>query len=278
MIKIISDTSTLYSVNEGEKKGIVINPLSVIINNKTYREFEDIDSKEFIQLINENHMPSSSQPSIGNTVELYEKYKDYEILNITMADGLSGTYSSACTAKDMVENNEKIHILNSKTLCGNQRYLVEKSIELVKEGYKIEEIIRILEDKVSSSKSFLIPNDFEYLRRGGRLTAIAAKLGSILKFVPIITQTEDGMRLEKYGLKRTMNSAVDEIIRCFKDMNIDSTFKIYIGHGQYLEMAEKIKERIQKSFADVEIEIIELGPVFITQGGPKAISIQVIKK
>lgn len=185
MIKIISDTSTLYSVNEGEKKGIVINPLSVIINNKTYREFEDIDSKEFIQLINENHMPSSSQPSIGNTVELYEKYKDYEILNITMADGLSGTYSSACTAKDMVENNEKIHILNSKTLCGNQRYLVEKSIELVKEGYKIEEIIRILEDKVSSSKSFLIPNDFEYLRRGGRLTAIAAKLGSILKFVPI---------------------------------------------------------------------------------------------
>ena len=67
-------------------------PLSVTINGETYREFDEISSEEFVSIINQGHMPTSSQPAIGQVEELYRKYSGEQILNIAMAHGLSGTY------------------------------------------------------------------------------------------------------------------------------------------------------------------------------------------
>lgn len=278
MVKIMSDTSTLYSIKEGEKNNVIINPLSVTINEETYKEYEEISPKEFIGKINGGNIPSTSQPSIGNTVELYENNKEDDILNITMSDGLSGTYSSACTAREMVDNKDNIYVLNSRTLCGPQRYLVNKAVELANKDYKMKEIIEVLEDKISNSKSFLIPKDFDFLRRGGRLTPIAAKIGSMLKLIPVLTITEDGSRLEKFSLKRTISSAVDIIVDEFQKMNVNEEYIIYICHAGDEATANKCKERIKRTLTNTEIEIFELSPVFIAQGGPECISIQTIKK
>ena len=107
MIRILSDSSTLYSIEEGKERGVDILPLSVTIDNVTYKENEEITTEEFINIINiinKGHFPTTSQPAIGDVVSIYEKYPDDEIINITMADGLSGTYSTACSAKAIVEN------------------------------------------------------------------------------------------------------------------------------------------------------------------------------
>ena len=141
MIRIVADSSSLYSKNEGKEKGISIAPLAVNINGQTYKEFEDINTYEFIEIINKGHIPSSSQPSIGEVLEIYEQYKEDEIINISMADGLSGTYNSACMAKGMAENPERIDVINSKTLCGPHRYLVNLAAELVKQGKTKQEIV-----------------------------------------------------------------------------------------------------------------------------------------
>lgn len=99
MIKIISDSSILYSAKEWEENNIDIAYLSVTIDNKTYKEREEIDTEEFIKIINEGNIPTTSQPSVGEVVNLYNKYPEDEIINIALADGLSGTYNSACMAK-----------------------------------------------------------------------------------------------------------------------------------------------------------------------------------
>ena len=130
MIRIISDSSTLYSIEEGKKNKIDIAPLSVTINGETYRENEDITTEEFIKIINEGHLPISSQPSVGEVVNLYEKYPDDEIINISMADGLSGTYNSACMAKNMCQNSNNIEAVNARTLCMPHRYLVECAVKI----------------------------------------------------------------------------------------------------------------------------------------------------
>lgn len=278
MIKIISDSSTLYSVEEGKIKGIAINPLSVTINNESFKEYVDINPEEFIKKIKDGAMPVSSQPSIGQTINLYEEYKENEIINITLADGLSGTYSSACAAKESIDNNENIHIVNSKTLCGCQRYLVNKAVELVEKGCSVDEIIKTIEELSATTKSFLIPKDLEYLKRGGRLTPMAAKIGGLLKIVPVLMTNENNDKLEKFAIKRTINSALDAIIKEFEKSNINEEYKIYICHGDNMELAQKAKERIEVAFNNIEIEIYELSPVFITHGGPGAVAIQVIKK
>ena len=166
MVRIISDTSTLYSTTQAKDAGFAVSPLSVTINGKTYREFDEISSDEFVDIIRQGHMPTSSQPAIGEVSGLYEEFAGEEILNIAMADGLSGTYKSAVSAAQLTDHADKITVINTRTLCGPHRYVVQKAVEMAHNGATLNELKAWLEEKLDSAKSFLVPADFDYLRRG----------------------------------------------------------------------------------------------------------------
>ncbi len=278
MIKIVSDSSTLYSIKEGQANKIDIAPLTVSINNKTYREYEDINTEEFIDIINEGHIPKSSQPSIGEVLDIYSKYPDDEIINISMADGLSGTYNSACMAKNMDNNPDRIEVINSKTLCGPHRYLVDLAVKLSEASYTKDEIVKEIKEIIETSKSFLIPHDFDFLVRGGRISSIVGKIGSAIKLVPVMTLAEDCKSLIKFTTKRTYKKAIKKISEAFVEWNIDSSYKIYISHACKEDLAHEAKEIILEAIKNIEIEIKLLSPVFTTQGGPGCVAIQAIKK
>ena len=278
MIRIISDSSSLYSEKKGQEKNITIASLTVHINGKNYREYEDIETEEFIKIINEGHMPTSSQPSIGHVVDIYNQYKEDEIINISMADGLSGTYNSACVARGMAENPERIHVINSETLCGPQKYLVDLAAALVEEGKECKEIVDEINKALKESKSYLIPHDFDYLVRGGRISSIVGKIGSAIKLVPVMTMSDDKKSLVKFTTKRTYKKAVQKIIEQMTEDGINSEHKLYIYHACNENGAEEIKKIILSAIPDADIEVGLLGPVFTTQGGPGCISIQHIKK
>lgn len=278
MIRIISDSSSLYSEKKGQEKNITIASLTVHINGKSYREYEDIETEEFINIINEGHMPTSSQPSIGHVVDMYNQYEEDEIINISMADGLSGTYNSACVARGMAENPERIHVINSETLCGPQKYLVDLAAALVEEGKECKEIVDEINKALKESKSYLIPHDFDYLVRGGRISSIVGKIGSAIKLVPVMTMSDDKKSLVKFTTKRTYKKAVQKIIEQMTEDGINSEHKLYIYHACNEDGAEEIKKIILSAMPDADIEVGLLGPAFTTQGGPGCISIQHIKK
>lgn len=276
-MRIITDSGSLYSPEQGQKLGIDVLPLHVVINQKSYKEFVDIQGNEFLEMIKAGGVPSSSQPPIGETMEVFEKYPDEELLVINMADGLSGTYQSTVSAKESVDNSQNIHVINSMTLCGPQKYLVEKAIQLKEQGLEIEKIMKEIHKSIASERSFLIPQDFNFLKRGGRLTPLAATVGGMLKIIPVMTKTKDGKRLEKFTMKKTLKGAIKEIIKDFQSMEVDEDYKIYVSHAGVLEQAQAVKEQIQKSFEKVKIELLDLSPAFITQGGPGCIAIQTIR-
>ena len=278
MIRIISDSSSLYSEKKGQEKNITIASLTVHINGKNYREYEDIETEEFINIINEGHIPTSSQPSIGHVVDMYNQYEEDEIINISMADGLSGTYNSACVARGMAENPERIHVINSETLCGPQKYLVDLAVTLVEEGKECKEIVDEINKALKESKSYLIPHDFDYLVRGGRISSIVGKIGSAIKLVPVMTMSDDKKSLVKFTTKRTYKKAVQKIIEQMTEDGISSEHKLYIYHACNEDGAEEIKKIILSAIPDADIEVGLLGPAFTTQGGPGCISIQHIKK
>lgn len=276
MVKIITDSSALYTVEQGKELGFDVLTLSVTINHKSYKEFTEINSKEFVKMIQEGAIPTSSQPSIGDAVTLFEQYPDEEVLAICMADGLSGTYQSTETAKQHIENNDHIYVLSSETLCGPHRHLVDIAMKLKNEGKNLSEIVNVLREKMSDMRSFLIPQDFSFLQRGGRLTPLAAKIGGMLKIVPVMRQTDDGRQLEKFAVKRTMKAAVKAVIDDFKALNMEENHIIYVTHACVPDQAKDITDFIQKHMPKAKVEIYELSPVFITQGGPGCIAIQAI--
>ncbi|MBB6623175.1 DegV family protein [Clostridium gasigenes] len=278
MVKIVSDSSTLYSIQGAKNNNIDIAPLAVTINGVTYKEYEEIDTEEFIDIINEGHIPISSQPAIGEVINIYNKYPHDEIINISMADGLSGTYNSACAAKGLADNPEGIEVINSKTLCGPHRYIVDVAVKLAEMDKSKDEILKEINDLIETSQSYLIPNDFDYLVRGGRLSSLAGKIGSLIKLVPVIRLSEDRTRLEKFTTKRTFPNAIKKICEDLIKSLVDSNYKIYVAHACREDLANKAKEIILESIEGLEVEIKKLGPVFTTQGGPGCIAIQVIKK
>ena len=277
MVQIITDSSTLYTPHEAKALGFESVPLCVNIGDFEGRDLL-IDMDDYYDRIRKGGIPKSSQPPIGDVVDVYEKYAGHEIINISMADGLSGTYQSACSAKEMLDDSSKVTVVNSKTLCGPHRYMVEKAQKMKEAGCSAKEILEWLEYIKERTESFLIPQDFDFLRRGGRLTPVAAALGSVLKLKPIMVLTEDGKRLDKFAVKRTMKSAVDAVISHLKSRNLDKRHILYISHADALDDAKKIMAQIKEIFTEVEVHILDLGAAFVTQGGPKCVAIQYIEK
>lgn len=277
MVKIITDSSTLYTPEKGKKLGFDVMPLCVNIADLEDRDLL-MDMDVFYGKIAEGNHPRSSQPPVGEVMDAYEAYPEDEIINIAMADGLSGTYHSACGARESVDNKENIVVFNSKTLCGPHRYMVEKAQKMAEEGKSAKEILSWLEYASEHHESFLIPQDFDFLRRGGRLTPVAAAFGSVLKLKPIMKQTDDGKKLDKFGVKRTMKAVVAEIIEHLKKADLDSRHVLYVSHARVPEDAKKVVEQLKESFPEVEYQILDLGAAFVTQGGPGCIAIQYIEK
>lgn len=277
MVKIITDSSSLYTKEEAADLGFQAVPLCISIDDWNGRDLE-MDMDKFYQKIEEGCIPKSSQPPIGDVIVAYEKDTEREAINISMADGLSGTYASACSAKEMVENSDKITVFNSKTLCGPHRYLVDKAVKMANEGKEKLEIMNWLKQAVEKTDSFLVPQDFAFLKRGGRLTPVAATIGGLLRLKPILQITPDGKRLDKFGVKRTITSATACIVKHLESIQLDEQYIVYISHANVLEDAKKVKEIILAAFPKVEVQMFKLSPAFVTQGGPGCIAIQYIEK
>ena len=277
MVQIVTDSSVLYTEEEAKAAGFDVIPLCVSVGDMDGRDLQ-IDMEEFYGRIGKGEIPRSSQPPIGDVVEVYEKYQDADVLNICVADGLSGTYHGALSARDMVENQDRITVFNSRTLCGPHRYMVEKAQKMKEEGKGIPEILEWLKSAAEKTESFLIPQDFGFLKRGGRLTPVAAALGSVLKLKPVMRLTEDGTRLDKFFVKRTMSAAVSGIMEHMKKKGIDGRYLLYIVHAAAPKEAGAIREMIEAEFKGIEIQMMDLSPVFVAQGGPGCVAIQYIER
>ncbi|MCI5773113.1 MAG: DegV family protein [Erysipelotrichaceae bacterium] len=275
MIKLITDTSCLFSVEQAKQMGFIVNPLSVAIDGKTYREFEEINAQEFIEKINQGFIPISSQPAMGEILDSIEANIQDEIILLTMADGLSGTYNTCLSAASHFEN-AKIHVVNSKTLCGPHQYLVEMILKMIKDGKDVDTILNAINEKIATVQSFLMPSDFNYLKRGGRCTPLAAALGGLLKIQPVVMQTKDGKRLDKFATCRSFDLAVKKIIAHYDGKLHDHI--LYISHAFSLDKAQKAKALFEAKFSGLDVRILDLSCAFITQGGPGCVAIQSIAK
>ena len=276
MVRIIADTSTLYATAQAREAGFAVSPLTVTINEQTYREFDEISSEEFVSIIHQGHMPTSSQPAVGEVVALYEECEGEEILNIAMADGLSGTYRSAVAAAELCENREQITVLNSQTLCGPHRYMVEQAVRWAREGLSRLEIVERVKELMRTEKSYLMPDDFGYLRRGGRLSPLVSLVGQAAHLAPIMTTTEDARHLTVAGVRRSFQQAIRQVGKNLAERGVGKDWRVYITHASAPEKAAQAKEILLSVIPDATYETYPLSPAFITQGGPRCVAVQVV--
>ena len=276
MVRIVADTSTMYSTAQAQEAGFDVAPLSVTIAGKSYKELNEIQLDEFIRIIGQGHMPTSSQPALGDVIAMYENCGTDEVLNLAMADGLSGTYSTAVAAAQNADNADKIEVINTGTLCGPHRYMVETAVRMAHAGASLQDIKAKVLALMDTDLSFLIPSDFDYLRRGGRLSPLVSLVGKTIKLAPVLTQSKDGRQLVMSTVSRSFKLAIKHVAKELKEWGVEKGWRIYVVHAAAPGLAEAARAQLTEAFPDATLELLPLTPVFTTQGGPGCVAIQAI--
>jgi DegV family protein with EDD domain len=268
-IQIVTD-STAYITREcSNKKGIDIVPLTVEFNGNTSGEGYPGEFDEFFNKLKDaEEFPKTSQPSAGMFAQVFKKAVEEgkEVIAIVISSRLSGTYNSASIAADMVAPN-KISVIDSETSASNLRMLVERAHELAGSGFSRDEIVKEINNEKRKMGINLTVDTLEYLKKGGRLSAGKAMIGTILNVKPIIALVDGA--LEPVGKARGKSKAIEMMISSIPD----NVKKISICQIANMEEAQEIAAILENKYKDAEVTIDELGPAVGAHLGPKAIGI-----
>lgn len=276
-MKIITNTASSFTQEEGGQLGISIIPVTVSLGGRSLRDYIDINSDEYVKLLHGDEMPVSSQPSIGDMMEQLEDI-DEEAIMITVADGLSGEFNTAMGLCNSLPDKDKIYVINSRSLAGPLRYMAVKAARLRDQGLPAKEIVSQIQACAQSTVSYVIPADFNYLRKSGRINNLTSKIGGALHLLPVLTQSEDRRRISFMTVRRTWKAAVGTIISSLKDKGIDERWLITVAYADTKDLAAKVRKQVSESFPRIETELLQLSPSLITHGGPGCIVVQTVLK
>ena len=184
---------------------------------------------------------------------------------------------SAVAAANLCGHSANITVVNTRTLCGPHRHMVEKANALAQEGKTKEEILNALDEIMSTHKSFLLPADFDYLRRGGRLSPLVSYVGKAANLTPVMTQTDDGCRLTIAAVRRGFAHGFKYVAEAMVKHGVGAGWKVYVVHADAMVSAQKALDTMKQYIPDAQYEVHPLSPAFITQGGPGCVAIQAVK-
>ncbi|MCR1822335.1 DegV family protein [Terrisporobacter muris] len=275
-IKIITDSSCDLNKDIIEKYNINIVPLNVSFGEDTYIDGE-LDKSEFYERMrNSKELPKTSCPSPDKFMQSYEG--DEDVIIFTIASALSGTYSAALLAKNMMleENpNKKIAVIDTETGSIAQGQFIIKAAKLVEEGKTFEEVIDEIE-KLKKDKFFYGSLEtLENAIKGGRVNPLAGKLINALN-MKVIIKVGDG-EVKPIDSARGCNNSIKKVAGKISDMISNGNYtSLAIAHANCLEKAEKAKEIILKNHDFEEIIISEIGSVMGTYTSEGAILVSVL--
>ena len=275
-IKIITDSTLDLPSDLIKEKDIEVLPLLINFGEESYLDGVEINTKEMLEKVEkENVFPTTAQITPNRFEEVFNKYlsEGYKILTILLSSEMSGTYQSACIAKNMIDSND-IVIIDSKNVTSGLGLLVLKACEFRDNGNSIFEIEEKIKNIIPKVKSSLVFESLDNLVRGGRLSKAVGTIGSVLG-LRLILEVKDG-KIEVKDKIRGSKKALKKVISDFESVNVDFNSPIIIDEI----LSQEIFEGLKKYFEDKDIEYIH-GNVGCTVGihsGVKACGIFFIEE
>lgn len=277
-IAIVTDSTSYLSKEEQEKYGIHIVHMPVMIDGKSYEEGVNISTDEFYEkLKNSQSFPSTSQPPMGQMINLYNSLAEdgYDaVISIHLASTISGFYNSLVALAPTIENI-KVIPYNSKITVKLMGNLVIEAAKLAKKTDNVDEIISKLDEIRKTIDEVFVVDDLQNLVRGGRLSNASAFLGSLLKIKPLLTFDNDSNEIVAFEKVRSRKKALKRAESLFKDAvnNADYPLKAIIINANDPEAGHNWKDSIQQMYPDMNIEESYFGPVIGTHLGNKALAL-----
>lgn len=253
-MQIVTDRGADILPEVAERFGIHFTPLKVTLDGRTYASGVDITPDEFYKLLGSTEdMPLTSQPSVGEFVEMYRSLAqtDPEILSIHISSGLSGTLNSARAAAALVPEAH-VTFVDTFTLSCPQGWQVEAAARAARAGWSKERILDLLAELRAQTEGMFTVATLKYLIHGGRISHIKGLMASLLNIKPIIgVEKTDGKYFQlgqEITLKRAILHEADLVVKRFGE---GTKLRIQLLHANNLPGTEWLHERLSQLF-DIE--------------------------
>jgi DegV family protein with EDD domain len=215
-------------------------------------------------------LPTTSQPSVGDFLEVYEPLvaDGRDVVSIHIAAGMSGTYESARQAKAALEEKtgeERVTVIDSATACGGLGFMMLAAAAVARAGGDREAVEARARETREHLKVWFAIDTMEFLRRGGRVGAARAWLGSTLKIKPILTVESEITPIERV---RTSRRAFERMVDYLRSRHEDGADGWMVQHIQARDQADELAARGREIFGTDPLLIGEVGPVIGTHVGP----------
>lgn len=277
MIRIVTDSTADFPVAKAEALGITIVPLTVFFGDESYLDNIELDNARFYQKLQESkELPRTSQPAPAKFQEAYTRLIEEGaegILSVHLSAKLSGTYQSACTARDALADEVRkvpIEIVDSTSISAGMGYALEVAAMEARQGQGLEEIRSHLLDRLSRTHILAVLDTLEYVKRGGRIGAARALLGNVLSVKPIIS-LKDGT-VVPVEQPRTRSKAYARIAQLLSEMGS-------LEHLCIAESNEEVGTQLAEALRSVytgEIERYKLGGALGAHTGPGTVAVSAV--
>lgn len=257
---IITDTNSGITPAQAEEMGVFLLPMPVIIDGNVRFEGIDLTEEEFYACLKGGKDLSTSQPSPGDVMELWDKIlrSGYdEIVHIPMSSGLS---ASCGTAISLAEDYDgKVMVVDNHRISITMRASVIEAKEMADQGLSAREIKEDLEARAYDSSIYLAVDTLEFLKKGGRVTPAAAALGTVLNIKPVLTI--QGGKLDAFakfrGMKKCKTKMIESLLNDYRtrfaNADISQVRVGTAGAGLSPEEAEEWRQELTAAFPGVDV-------------------------
>lgn len=268
-VVIVTDTCHYLPRELTAAQGIREVSLYIHWGDDAHRESTITDYNDYYErLRTAKALPTTSQPSIGDFLAVYEPILDegQEIVSIHLAGGMSGTVRAAEQAREQLgERAERVRVFDSATACGGEGLVILAAAAAARAGGDSEAVMKRARTARESLKMWFAVDTLEYLRRGGRIAGASAWLGTALKIKPILTVESEITPIERV---RTSKRAFERMVDLLKSRSEAGADAWMVQHIQVPREAHELATRGTEIFGVEPRVVSEIGPVIGTHVGP----------
>ena len=224
----------------------------------------------------------TSQISAGDYMEHFEKYlaQGKDVLHVTLSTGISGTFNSACAARDQLAEkypDRKIYVIDSLAASSGFGLLMDRLAELRDGGMGIDELAAWAEDHKHEVQHWFFSSDLTFFVRGGRISKAAGLVGGMLKICPVMDVEPDGSLAVKEKI-RTKAKAINRVVEKMEELaegGLDYSGTCYISQSECLADAQEVAARIEERFPKLngKVEIFPIGATIGVHTGPGTVAL-----
>jgi len=274
-VRIVTDSVSDLPSEVAKELGITVIPLNVRFGEEVYRDGIDMTTEQFYhRLVHDKTFPVTSVPSPATFAEAYDRLAEEtdEILVIVLTSKLSATYEVALQSIGLMKRKCRVEVVDSQWAVMAQGFIVIAAAKATQAGASFDEVLNITHRNMKRVDIRAAFDTLEYLRRGGRIGAAQAFLGSILRVNPLIT-LRDGV-VEPAGRTRSRAKAIDYLYNFA--MSFSHIEEIAVEDAACPAEAEALVERLSAKFPKERIYRSKMTPVIGAHTGPGLLLVAIL--